>query len=33
VAAIHRRFPEMIIVPAHDARVAAKLPVFPKVVQ
>jgi len=29
VAAIHRRFPEIHIVPAHDARVAATLPMFP----
>jgi glyoxylase-like metal-dependent hydrolase (beta-lactamase superfamily II) len=29
VAAIHRRFPEMHIVPAHDAGVAAMLPIFP----
>lgn len=33
MAAIHRRFPEMVLVPAHDARAAAKLPVFPEVVQ
>jgi glyoxylase-like metal-dependent hydrolase (beta-lactamase superfamily II) len=33
VAAIHRRFPEIVIVPAHDARVAAKLPVFPAVAE
>ena len=33
VAAIHRRFPDMHIVPAHDARVAATLPVLPAVAQ
>jgi len=33
MAAIHHRFPEMVMVPAHDARVFAKLPVFPEVVQ
>ena len=33
VAAIHRRFPEMHIVPAHDARLAATLPIFPDVAQ
>lgn len=31
VAAIHRRFPEIAMVPAHDARAAAMLPVFPAV--
>lgn len=29
VAAIHARFPEITLVPAHDARVMAKIPVFP----
>lgn len=33
VAGIHQRFPEIVLVPAHDARVAAKLPVFPEVVR
>ncbi len=33
VAALHRRFPEIAMVPAHDARVAARLPVFPSVEQ
>lgn len=33
VAAIHKRFPEIVMVPAHDSRVAAKLPVFPAVVR
>jgi glyoxylase-like metal-dependent hydrolase (beta-lactamase superfamily II) len=31
VAAIHKRFPEIILVPAHDSRAAAELPVFPAV--
>ena len=31
VAAIHKRFPEINMVPAHDARAAAMLPVFPAV--
>lgn len=29
VAAIHRRFPEINMVPAHDSRAAAMLPIFP----
>jgi glyoxylase-like metal-dependent hydrolase (beta-lactamase superfamily II) len=29
MAAVHARFPEIIIVPAHDARAAAELPTFP----
>jgi glyoxylase-like metal-dependent hydrolase (beta-lactamase superfamily II) len=31
VAAIHRRFPEIVMVPAHDRRAAAEMPVFPAV--
>ena len=33
VAAINRRFPEIQMLPAHDARAFAKLPVFPAVVR
>ena len=33
VASINRRFPEIQMLPAHDARAFAKLPVFPAVVQ
>jgi glyoxylase-like metal-dependent hydrolase (beta-lactamase superfamily II) len=29
VAGLHRRFPELVIVPTHDARAAAELPAFP----
>lgn len=29
VAAIHKRFPDIVMVPAHDSRAAALLPVFP----
>ena len=29
IAALHARFPELRLVPAHDARVLASLPVFP----
>jgi N-acyl homoserine lactone hydrolase len=29
VAAVHRRFPEVTLLPAHDARAMARLPVFP----
>jgi glyoxylase-like metal-dependent hydrolase (beta-lactamase superfamily II) len=29
MAAVHARFPEIVIVPAHDARAAAELPTFP----
>jgi len=30
LAAVHVRFPGIVIVPAHDARAAAELPTFPK---
>lgn len=30
VAALHRRFPELVLLPAHDARAMGKLPVFPE---
>lgn len=33
MAALHRRFPEIRLVPAHDARAVAKLPVFPALVR
>jgi N-acyl homoserine lactone hydrolase len=33
VAAIHKRFPEIQMLPAHDSRAFAALPVFPQVVQ
>ncbi len=33
VAAIHARFPSIVIVPAHDARAAAELPAFPRAVR
>jgi glyoxylase-like metal-dependent hydrolase (beta-lactamase superfamily II) len=33
VAALHRQFPEIRIVPAHDGRVAASLPVLPEMAQ
>jgi glyoxylase-like metal-dependent hydrolase (beta-lactamase superfamily II) len=29
VAALHRRFPEIVVVPTHDARATAELPAFP----
>jgi N-acyl homoserine lactone hydrolase len=29
MAAVHARFPEIVMVPAHDARASAELPVFP----
>ena len=29
MAAVHARFPEMVMVPAHDARAAAEIPTFP----
>jgi glyoxylase-like metal-dependent hydrolase (beta-lactamase superfamily II) len=29
MAAVHARFPEIVMVPAHDARAAAELPAFP----
>ncbi len=29
LAAIHVRFPAVVLVPAHDARAAAELPIFP----
>jgi glyoxylase-like metal-dependent hydrolase (beta-lactamase superfamily II) len=29
MAAVHARFPEIVIVPAHDARAAAELPAYP----
>jgi glyoxylase-like metal-dependent hydrolase (beta-lactamase superfamily II) len=29
MAAVHARFPEIVMVPAHDARAAAELPTFP----
>ena len=31
IAAIHKRFPDMRMIPAHDARSAAGIPVFPAV--
>lgn len=31
MAAIHARFPQMVMVPAHDARAAAELPQFPAI--
>jgi N-acyl homoserine lactone hydrolase len=31
VAAIHARFPDLHLLPAHDARAFARLPVFPQV--
>lgn len=33
VAAIHRRFPDIVMVPAHDSRATAALPLFPAVEQ
>lgn len=33
VAAIHRRFPQIVLLPAHDGRAYAKLPVFPATMQ
>ncbi len=33
VAALHRQFPQLRMVPAHDARIAATLPVFPATIQ
>lgn len=33
VAAIHRRFPQIGMIPAHDARAMSALPVFPAAVQ
>ncbi|TAL19033.1 MAG: MBL fold metallo-hydrolase [Aquabacterium sp.] len=30
VAALHRRFPDLVLLPAHDARAMGKLPVFPE---
>jgi N-acyl homoserine lactone hydrolase len=33
VAAIHQRFPQIVLLPAHDGRAYAKLPVFPAVVK
>jgi hypothetical protein len=29
MAAVHARFPEIVMVPAHDARAAAERPAFP----
>ncbi|WP_428310330.1 MBL fold metallo-hydrolase [Hydrocarboniphaga sp.] len=29
IAAIHQRFPQIVLLPAHDSRAYAKLPVFP----